>query len=1811
MTTDFIGYLVEQIRAKASHYISMESDDLRVVFSAPPVSMLNEIFQRFETMGPRIKLEHDGHTKLVPVMLIEEGVEDPSHQNTCRCSSNHVVAVRTNYGSYLALIPTNHSLLLSTGTTVNRLGLANLNHVAFDTWKNEDFVANVFRSVISRYENVSSEEVDLVWLALKESFDDSSLASEASDTWELLRSLYDLGGEGKTVQDLLHTLGMPRLDAGQKPDDNINQLIANHLQSHGLSNGIALLKEDTPSEALRTALELFKTDILALYRTAQGFAARPLGNYAKANLKGQNEWWNTLTLSTWKDLLSHENNQETGTLKVSCIEELFRRSLNSQIPVVDKHPRLRLEADEALLGEKLSIYRASGRKTHEFVETITLNSKTVEWTDESSACDHEQYVSYEFTSSKLEKPVKFKLVTLESYLPSVVINCRSAQKIAPFKKKKAGRSRKGRAANPSHYECEIVTNGTGTHTIEFFYRTDVSLPSVLEGQVGEAENQSPVTWHLTTSAAREGYAVAVIEITGESQAEFKLDLSWLDSPVRYVLCFSHNEFTTKGASSEFNKLVINNCNPASNVTQVDVQQSMLTLLEQWILENKESYNPLILGPGFKDCWRQPEWAEHPQLSNLKLSVDPRPRANELSPPKDYLEARERARELLNKLCEDQGSSIEALSLGLITLDQNNLNVIESYIREYANWLYTKDSMAAWSDLITVHKAQQHGQYLESKPIALLLSPMHPIRLAWQCNAQQLLQEAMQDGIPCPVAAIIDPSSFPDCIALKCRDMNGSFNPIGFASIKSSADYWSVLWRSDAISEASQANEIGVFGYELGLKIEGMVNGFNKQQVKRSLDDIRQLYPAKSRLRVSLHSDSSGYSSCNDGIDEWCLENLGPDVDEWSPAGGLTLQIIDKRPQEEQPESAVLASLTERSGTKVRWYANGDKTSGMKRDLSIVDHLQTMDQEFRKDGMRSPVDPSCLSRVSIKKNAADHLHYLSLSRTGLYVTKPSGNELCDNLSNALDKLESDCVDFANFDSLGFAPNLQTLNGSLEDTRYSAISSSTVDATCFHSPGKDTFLWDYELPRYAPGIGQSSGFYLVAKQSPTMTTAMKNVLGQFCGSANVTNTEVTSLLDEISRRGIPTLKRLTGGGSASMGEAGMLVASRLLQSDFQNGAKGQGLIPTIKNRVVNLVIPVDVFQPRFDELRKALGSSSRERPDLLVLSISFKVDAGDDLYDPNLLKITPIEVKARSSEMNDKQHDEALFQATSFSNFINNLKERGEKSALWGVAYRDLIASWLDYGFRIYGETTVARDNPHWVRYHQQTISSLMSKQVKIEVDPIGRLISIEDTANSRVLSSGDSSTDNIAVINYELASALLSGNQPDVVTKMVERVGDWGLTPDTYKTDKAFASKPPHKHDDLPPDSTSGDENTRDDNNDTAFPDSVISTILHSIPQPSPSIAGSGLSFTIGQTTDLIGNKEVSFNPGNTALNNINIGVVGDLGTGKTQLLKSLIYQMVKSPEKNRGIAPKVLILDYKRDFSDKDDDCLFIDKARVKVVSPYRIPLNLFSTEGDNSKRAMLDKAGFFRDILRKIFKVNAPVQDKNLKEAIKSAYSTCRELYMRDPTIYDVLEQYEMIVDGKPDSASGIMSDMVDYEIFEEDPSKIISFKEFFDGVVAIDLKDLSDDKLKNMVIVIFLNLYYDYMLNIEKKPFLGDEPQTRFIDSYLLVDEAHNIMPYEFEVLSKLLLQGRAFGIGVILASQYFSHFKTQKTDYREPIPSWFIHKVSGVTTRDLDRIGLPNAQDSMVSRIAGLEPFHSLCKTLNWEGEFINEVPFYKLD
>src|SRR5690606_26101863 len=59
-----------------------------------------------------------------------------------------------------------------------------------------------------------------------------------------------------------------------------------------------------------------------------------------------------------------------------------------------------------------------------------------------------------------------------------------------------------------------------------------------------------------------------------------------------------------------------------------------------------------------------------------------------------------------------------------------------------------------------------------------------------------------------------------------------------------------------------------------------------------------------------------------------------------------------------------------------------------------------------------------------------------------------------------------------------------------------------------------------------------------------------------------------------------------------------------------------------------------------------------------------------------------------------------------------------------------------------------------------------------------------------------------------------------------------------------------------------------------------------------------LRVLVGDAVDGFRAESRHFCPSNTALNQLNMGVVGDLGTGKTQLVKSLVYQIARGAHNN-------------------------------------------------------------------------------------------------------------------------------------------------------------------------------------------------------------------------------------------------------------------------------------------------------------------------
>jgi len=676
----------------------------------------------------------------------------------------------------------------------------------------------------------------------------------------------------------------------------------------------------------------------------------------------------------------------------------------------------------------------------------------------------------------------------------------------------------------------------------------------------------------------------------------------------------------------------------------------------------------------------------------------------------------------------------------------------------------------------------------------------------------------------------------------------------------------------------------------------------------------------------------------------------------------------------------------------------------------------------------------------------------------------------------------------------------------------------------------------------------------------------------------------------------------------------VAVRLLQDQFRTAGNISSILPVVGGTPddveIAIIVPVDPFRGYLSDMAKSFGKdTSLSRPDLLVVGVRV-------VNSSVKIRLTPIEVKCRQGITFSKgEAEDALEQARALSGLLEAIAGRAKQSVAWQVAYQHLLLSMIGFGLRVYSQHSVVGEQAgRWTEYHERIASAILEPNPLIDVDTTGRLIVVDGSGMSDSYDwDGDGYPESIVVAAKD-AGRLIAGDAQVFYDAVRGKVGEWRLLPEPVdapsplvQTQAQKGSKPiepesarASNHSDAMAGETFTPSTTEPQVVDPSLPDEKSQDATE---QP----ACTGIKLSVGRTVDGFEPKAVMLNISDTRLNQLNLGIVGDLGTGKTQLLKSLIYQVATSTEQNRGVKPRFLIFDYKRDYSSPD----FVAATGARVVRPTRLPLNLFDTSAmGDSAAPWLDRFRFFTDVLDKVYSGIGPVQRDKLKGAVRSAYEIANA-QGRAPTIYDIHAEYRELLGGKSDTPMAIIDDLVDMEVFARDPKDTLPFDQFLDGVVVVSLDALGqDDRSKNMLVAVMLNMFYENMLKTPKRPFLGTAPQLRVIDSYLLVDEADNIMRYEFDVLRKLLLQGREFGVGVILASQYLRHFKVGATDYREPLLTWCIHKVPNATAAELGALGLVSDLGELSERVKSLPNHHCLYKSFDAPGEVIRGLPFYEL-
>ncbi len=1132
-------------------------------------------------------------------------------------------------------------------------------------------------------------------------------------------------------------------------------------------------------------------------------------------------------------------------------------------------------------------------------------------------------------------------------------------------------------------------------------------------------------------------------------------------------------------------------------------------------------------------------------------------------------------------------------------------VLEEYLEAYESLIHraasgTPQDMFWASFPFSVSLYRTDGT---KKARAVIVSPLHPLRLAWLAAAEDSLRQA--DSAE-RLAGVLEAWNLP-AVGPQADSHNGRLLAVPVdAGVGQLFLGWSMLVAAsvaghEALEGPAQVGALPAPGTS--------VTGLNADAVRAALRTFHRMNPQVSTLSIDLASSTA--SPRLGEIDQAVIEAIAAPPEKSSLRGGIRVHDSMNRLGE-----APLADLERTLGASperpVRWSRyKHQQTGGPQANIRF---LQDAGVKVEVSPTKAP-GSGCISTVPLRRFSTPAEAGQGYVAREFPVVEPGSGSSA--FVRALAKVERSDQGVQISAEL-FQAALVNDSADWTVTGESLVGANALaDMLATHGSGQ--MLWEWRPPfleqRPTPQL-DARPFVSVVRLPAAVRNQISAHVVKASGSADDVDAKLADVMTTLGTRGIGLSSLMAQGGTHAAGAVGFYLTLRLLE---------KAAIPDAQL----LMLPIDAC----DEFLRGLANESAttnqlRRADLLLVAVK-----------ASGVTLVPVEIKCYglgSANPPDTLPSsaapltEALSQLESTSELLQQVVDSYSeltgsapaKAALWRHGFATMIEAAMRLrpapaaGARLLGTTLAGLlEGEVDVRLGRSMICYFGHNAVTAVGTTHSLQLGLEAPGNDENKDAG------ALVCNTQVAFDFVRQGKETIGPEWQQLI-EWVLADDTAKETEQYeiplSSKTSARAETGvgvhagPSIKVSTDNLVKPDAESQVDDDETAEAELKAnweadeiVVQTVEGIQADGVRFEIGKTIDGVGAHGVDFWPSNTSLNQMNVGVVGDLGTGKTQFLKSVVYQLRKGASERQPTPLSMLIFDYKRDYHDAD----FLTSVGGELQRPFHIPLNVLAINGDYTPQKAVQAGGAFVDIITKIYGGIGPVQKSKVLMIIKDLFAKTGG---SAPTLGEVLSAY--LEENAFDSVAAVLNGFVLNEVFSEDQDELITMEQMLDDkVLVLAVSDLgADDDLKTALITLFLNKYYEYMLRLQKWPFEGEIPnQLRRLNSFVMVDEATNIMAREFPVLSQLLLQGREFGVGVILASQYVSHFKVGKTNYGETLLTKVVHKVPNVNANDLKAFGFSGATPEMAAKVPNLAVHLALVKTLGVEGRFMRGTPYFELE
>ena len=802
--------------------------------------------------------------------------------------------------------------------------------------------------------------------------------------------------------------------------------------------------------------------------------------------------------------------------------------------------------------------------------------------------------------------------------------------------------------------------------------------------------------------------------------------------------------------------------------------------------------PLLVSDDIDQCDKN-GWLDSFKKFTNKIfqTVDPRPdveswkRKCRTQEAENYFTARKQ----LFAALTDKGkaafgcSVIEELELYKISKEEHKdvKALLTNYLQSYYAWLVSDYETAITIDTIWAFFAENNS--LSSTPDAIFLLPQHPIRLFWQFQAQRHMYDLLSVNRQSSIVSSFDSHSNPDVLYLPLvSSTTGKSVLHAYFAVPTSSDYWGAFHSYSPIL-SPETFEKSSFFQNWGFEITSVKRTMSAGEVESAISATQSVCIAKDALNVRYISKNMGGNSARmllrQGLDFLVGKNNdGPSF------GPRMISIVGPRASatSDGVTEAEIMNAREQTDGRLQWYAESEnERNRIKVDVTIASLGAANISSFRMDEQPSygVVSAGGLLRYRNRSRGVGTASEIVESRTAQIASESTADEEDNVFLGVLQLLEGRKKWLAEAEPGHVRFNADIVGAGImrpgdDSSHYYAISSSDVDQACFESLNGNAgvYLWEYRLPMPGAHACGTDGFYLLAKENPTMIQAVSEAVKSL-DPEGVDDGEIRKMLFSSAKRGIPTVKNLASGGKNALGEVGVLVTLNLLQGRLLDDAS-KGLLPAHISKdgfeYYNILVPMDVFRERFESLvKEVLGEKKKPtRPDVVCFSI--KCMLKQDRLFPISMRLSFIEIKTRKDSMSEAAMQEALEQADVIRRLYTESATSMPRLLNWGRL--DFLVGMLSFGFRVY-ESVPTLLKP-LVSLYPKILALLFENEDFMEVNPLPRLSVIHDIPQSR-LSMEKAGVHQVIEISKEDGYLIATGID---TYETIKPIGNWGLLPES-------------------------------------------------------------------------------------------------------------------------------------------------------------------------------------------------------------------------------------------------------------------------------------------------------------------------------------------------------------------------------------------------------------------------------------------------